>query len=458
MAVHDTQESLPLTAPSQHNLSIIASSVVLNPSESSVLTVVYVGGVLYNPELQWEIEIGHGTLERIDATSVIFKATERGMVVIRAFSAHHPQIEQRLWLAVHPLPQILSCGCHHSLVVTSDGSIYAWGDNTYDQLGQTPTTTPWLPRPILTPHSIVAVGAGIAHSLALTREGALLSWGANQFGQLGNGSRESVDQPAIIGVDCDGFCVGISHNVAVQTSGTLIAWGFNYFGQLGDGSTVTRETIQRVDTLENMNMVSVSANLGHTVALNEDGQIYAWGSNNYGQLGDGSTTDRLRPVLVDTGSHQVVSVQAGTLHTAALTTNGRVLIFSQRFTTSDSARFSLVDDLADIIAIACGDDYTLALGNDGRVHALGHQLGDGRVRDSNYYSAAHLLPELSDIVSITCGDTHAMALRRDGVLLSWGVNRSGQLGHGDGDQTAFSAPKPVQLPAGVQIRLPIAIP
>ena len=111
----------------------------------------------------------------------------------------------------------------------------------------------------------------------------------------------------------------MDHTVAVRTDGTLWAWGGNNYGQLGDGTTTNRTRPEQ--SAPRRNWASVAAGGSHTVAIRTDGTLWAWGWNAYGQLGDGATTNRANPVSVGTATTWA-SVAAGEVHTVAVRTNG----------------------------------------------------------------------------------------------------------------------------------------
>ena len=191
----------------------------------------------------------------------------------------------------------------HTLAVTADGHVYAWGRNTYGQLGNgqygidaremTPVCVAGL-------DDIVAVAAGWDHSLALSRTGTVHAWGSRSHGQLGDGVRET-GRPALTPVLIPGLATvkalaaGGHHSLALRGDGTVYAWGSNWNGQLGNGKSNkgTHTAVpQRVSSPDGKaaltGVAGIAAGGLHSVAVTEDGQVYAWGYNGTGQIPNGT--------------------------------------------------------------------------------------------------------------------------------------------------------------------------
>ncbi|BAS26954.1 RCC1 repeat-containing protein [Limnochorda pilosa] len=233
----------------------------------------------------------------------------------------------------------VAAGVFHSLALKSDGTVWAWGYNFYGQLGDGTQTDHSTPVQVKGPGGtgvlidIIAIAAGGFHSLALRSDGTVWAWGDNSSGQLGDGTTTNSWVPVQVkGAGGTGFLTnaaelagGTSHSLALKSDGTVWAWGSNGAGQLGDGTTTTSGVPVQVKgpggTGLFTSVAAVASGSFHNLALRNDGSVWAWGSNVYGQLGDGSTANRSTPVQVS-GLTDPVAIAGGTRHSLALKSDG----------------------------------------------------------------------------------------------------------------------------------------
>jgi alpha-tubulin suppressor-like RCC1 family protein len=201
----------------------------------------------------------------------------------------------------------IAAGNNFSLAVRSDGTLWVWGTNLSGQHGRNPGTSPNIRGtkyqvPGL-PNGLRAVAAGNRHALALTSAGEVWAWGEAGNGKLGIGQTSAVWMPptrvALTGNFVAVAC-GTEFSLALRDDGVLYAWGIDETGQLGQGAPRGMSNVPLVvPGLPPIRAMDGGwGPLGHTVAVAQDGTVWAWGRNNDGQLGDGTRVDRAAPVRV----------------------------------------------------------------------------------------------------------------------------------------------------------------
>jgi alpha-tubulin suppressor-like RCC1 family protein len=313
----------------------------------------------------------------------------------------------------------VATGASHSLALCADGTLAAWGYNYSGQLGNGTTASSKLPvavstAGVLAGKTVIAVAAGSEFSLALCSDGTLAAWGNNSAGQLGNGGAVTGNLPVAVstagilaGKAVIAVAAGSSHSLALCADGTLAAWGTNSSGQLGNGSTTSQANVPvavfTAGVLAGKTVTAVSAGQAHSLALCADGTLAAWGTNYFGQLGDGTSASSSLPVAVSTAG-----VLAGKTITAA----------------------------------AAGYSHSLALCADGTLVAWGSDywgmLGDAPITsDSNVPVLVDQTGVLSGktVTTVAAGKYLSMVLCADGTLATWGMNEYGMLGNGSGNSS-----------------------
>jgi alpha-tubulin suppressor-like RCC1 family protein len=376
-------------------------------------------------------------------------------------------------------------------------TLRAWGNNYSGQLGdETYGNNRTTPVKVSDLHraEVKAIAAGQGHTLALKSDGTVVAWGYNRDGELGNGTNE--DSPTPVRVkdfhDLSGnlsgvqaIAAGSSHSLALKEDGTVWAWGYNFDGQLGDGTKANSTRPVRVGQLGRVQAIAAGAFF--SLALKEDGTVWAWGANTSGQdnkvsgqLGDDAITSSKVPVEVgDLGGTEAIA--AGSSHALALKEDGTVWAWGDNFfgelgdgthgAKADSPKPVRVSDLKGVGAIEGGGWFSLALKTDGSVWAWGYnqdgelgngsssdaketkcentsEPGDAQVRSSCTNSPTPVeVSELDGVQAIAAGSAHGLALKEDGTVWAWGANDQGQLGNGTktlGDNT-LGTNTPVQV-------------
>jgi alpha-tubulin suppressor-like RCC1 family protein len=344
----------------------------------------------------------------------------------------------------------LGLGYLHTCVVLAGGGVRCWGGNEYGALGDGTTTMRDTPPPADVLSGVAAVVGGGSHTCALLAgNGGVRCWGLNSRGQLGDGlgggastrigppEQRAAPQSLDVLTGVQAISAGHSHTCALMAgNGGVRCWGQGGVGALGDGTNADRN-VPGDDVLAGA--IAVTAGSAHTCALLASGGVRCWGANDGGQLGDGTMTARMSPPDTDVpGLPPVRAVVAGGVHTCALTTSGGVRcwgsnIYGQLGDGSDPATVThkatpTGDVVTGAVAISARDAHTCALLASGGVRCWGYQeTGDGTM---NRISATPLDVAITGAMAVGAGSFHDCALLSSGTMRCWGTGTSGQLGNG----------------------------
>ena len=215
----------------------------------------------------------------------------------------------------------------YTCALTSAGGVKCWGDNSNGQLGDGTTVRKLTPVDVIGLSSgVAAIAAGYRHTCALTVGGGVKCWGYNGYGQVGDGTTTDTSSPVDVvglGIGVTAVAAGDGHTCVLTVGGGVKCWGLNGNGQLGDGTTTNKSAPVDVIDLNN-GIAAVTTGYRHTCALAVGGGVKCWGLNSSGQLGDGATGDKNNPVDVTGLGSGVAAITAAHWHTCALTTEGGV--------------------------------------------------------------------------------------------------------------------------------------
>ena len=381
---------------------------------------------------------------------------------------------------------------YFSLAVGSDGNAYAWGDNTFGELGDGTNTHQYTPVMVRKPADAPAdftymqVSGGSYQSLALGSDGNAYGWGDNSYGELGDGTYEQRRTPVKARKPADApadftyvqVSTGSRHSLALGSDGNVYAWGSNGSGRLGDGkyTSFNQNTPVKVkrpaDAPADITYVQVSAGNLHSLAVGSDGNAYAWGDNGSGQLGDGTETKKNTPVKVKKpadapADFTYTQVSTGGYHSLAVGSDGNAYAWGdngsgQLGDGTETKKNTPVkvkkpaDAPADFtyVQVNAGGYHSLAVGSDGYAYAWGDntsgQLGNDGT--SNLSSPVRVFASAQSTsssgpwlkaVQVSCGANHSLAAGSDGNVHAWGGNTDGQLGNDSISRWSYS---PVPVP------------
>ncbi len=348
----------------------------------------------------------------------------------------------------------VSTGTDHTCALTIKGGVQCWGSNDHGQLGNGTRDGSLIPVDVVgLQQGVRAIAAGDYHTCAVTNEGVAKCWGNNDQGQLGDGTRIDATIPIAVTFlegNVRSITASEEFSCALTDEGDAKCWGDNTFGNLGDGSTTDRlEPVDVVGLPKPIQGISQSA--GGACAFGLSGSVYCWGDNTDGKLGDGTTERRLIPVAATVLTETVRAVSTGSMLTCVITKADAVRCWGANMGDGVWSRsltpvtpIGLQENVADISTTTY---YACALLKDGQVRCWGDnaagQLGDGtKTRRPSPVAVSGL----ADAASVSAGYHHTCAVTTSGNVKCWGWNDAGQLG--DGTKTDRLTPVDVlHLPA-----------
>ena len=332
-------------------------------------------------------------------------------------------------------PVALSLGSAHSCSLRNSGAVVCWGWNEFSQIAVASSDA------VPTPRSIPGVAAaqvasGRDHVCVRTSGGEVACWGGNFSGQLGTEGEDVRPSPlAVPGIsDVVDIAAGAAHTCAVTTDRTVSCWGSNDAGQLG---VPPLEPARRIPgTISGLtDVVQVVAGAGHSCARTNAGDVYCWGDNSVGQLGDTTLIRRTSPTLVR-GVRNAIQVVAAEAHTCAVLGSGELWCWGKntdgQIDGSLTNRPTPVQSVGtSVTSAAVGADFTCALEVEGNLNCWGRnsrgQLGRGTTDAT--IAGADIVRGLARPGSVVAGGAHACAIDQTGVFC-WGDNELGQIGNG----------------------------
>jgi alpha-tubulin suppressor-like RCC1 family protein len=336
----------------------------------------------------------------------------------------------------------------------------SWGNNANGRLGDN-TATLTRSSPVTVVGGITnwtQVSAGGSHSLGITESGVLYAWGNNSFGELGDNtitSRSSPITPLGGITNWSQVSAGTSHSLGLTDTGVLYAWGRNDSGQLGNNTNISRSSpVTVVGGITNWSQVAAGSS--HSLGLTETGVLYAWGLNNNYQLGININTDRSSPVTVLGGITNWTQVSGGGSHSLGIAGGiayawgaGSTGQLGNLSTLARGSPVTVVGGITNWTQVSAGLNHSFGITETGVLYAWGSGQY-GKTGIGTYFNQSSPVTVVGGItnwsqVSASKNSSHSLGLTDTGVLYAWGRNNAGQLG----DDTTTSRSSPVTVVGGI---------
>lgn len=345
----------------------------------------------------------------------------------------------------------IAAGSEHTVIVRSDGSMWAFGSNTKGQLGNEaawPGSVIFAPQASVLKSDVEKITAGIDTTYALKKDGTISAFGAFESGQMGDGT---TNHATAVQVDketqADKVSGGVSHTVIRRANGNVGWMGFYNTEKFSRGGKSPYDQDYRLQILTRIgNIKQIASGDEHTLLLKTDGTVWAYGKGDKGQLGNGRKESSMVPVQV-IGLTNVTAIAAGGDSSLAICENGRVMTWgSNEFgqlgdgtTENQSIPVRIAGDPTQITGAAMGKNHALLCKENGTVwiwgNTEGRQIMDNR---DTFTKKPQQVPQLANVKSVAAGEGFSLALLKNQTVVAWGANYLGQLGLGN--QVATTVP------------------
>lgn len=351
------------------------------------------------------------------------------------------------------------------MALTKNGDLYAWGANNEGQVGNGQSGTGMnQTTPVRVLSNVSKINMELNTVAALTTNGDLYAWGYNQLGQVGNGKMgegQIQTTPVKVLANVASLMSSGHANGAITQNGDLYRWGVNYFGQVGNGK-MGRDAIQATPVMVLSNVASAGTGGNTSVAITENGDLYCWGSNTYGVVGNGSALDQATPVMV---LANVSWAASESYNTRAITKNGDLYCWGENSSHQiANGGFMFETTPVKVKGLSNVASFTtylninsLALTTSGDLYSWGENEF-GMIGNGTSAKQATPFRVLSNIASVVTNDRVTAAVGKNGDLYSWGNCNAGRVGNGKvGDASnVIIQTSPVKILT--KVRVPAAAP
>jgi alpha-tubulin suppressor-like RCC1 family protein len=343
----------------------------------------------------------------------------------------------------------ISSGETHTLALTNRGAVWAWGNANTGRLGDNQqVTNRCTPVSVLgTAKTFCKISAGSSTSYGIDKNGRLWGWGTNSSGQIGNNSTGLASTPVSILGAVKTFCEisgGGSYALALDKNGRAWGWGYNGAGGIGDNSTTQRNTpVSVAGSVKTFCRIDAGhgATLMHSLAIDKNGGVWAWGDYTFGKLGIDSPSSRRTPASIRGATKTFCMVSAGFGFSGVIDNRGRVWSWGSNpggqlgdnSLTSRATPVSILGAVKTFCQIAVSGLHMLALDQFGRAWSWGNassgRLGDNQIA-TNRCTPVSVLGTTKTFcrIAVGCIGAHSLAIDRYGRAWSWGNAGNGRLG------------------------------